>query len=256
MPWVVNGQAVPEEVIRQEADRIARDPQWQSIADPAERARQLRAAAEQCAQDRILIEQIAASDPRPIDAETLEQEVRQQKARRGSRDAFEEAWLRHAAERSLRVGRTRREMTAGAVKPAAEEVEAFFNANREQFKKPVMFHASHIVKYVNHEQSEERAEAAIEVARAELESGAPFAEVADRHSDCKDKGGDLGEFPEAYMVEEFEEAIRALEPGQRSGVFTTPFGFHIAQLHSMTPARPAAFEEVRANIVRVLTFAL
>jgi peptidyl-prolyl cis-trans isomerase C len=146
-------------------------------------------------------------------------------------------------------------MAAGAAKPTPEEVAAFYEAHREQFRKPELFHASHIVKHVNHEQTEEQAEAGIQEALAELERGVPFAEVADRLSDCKDKGGDLGQFPAGHMVEDFEGALRALNPGQRSGIFTTPFGFHIAQLHSKTAAGPAALEDVRTGIERVLTFA-
>jgi parvulin-like peptidyl-prolyl isomerase len=144
---------------------------------------------------------------------------------------------------------------ANATKPTAEEIEGFYEANRHNFPRPEMFHASHIVKYVNHEQSEEQAEAGIEVALAELERGEPFAEVANRHSDCKDKGGDLGKFPAGHMVEDFEEVIRELEPGERSDIFTTPFGFHIALLHGRIPAGLATLEEVREAIERVMTFA-
>jgi hypothetical protein len=255
MPYSVNGQFVSEEIIRDELVRIARDPQWQTILDPAERAQRLHAAAEQCAQDRILIEQIAAGDPRPIDAAALDQEVQGQKAQWGCRTAFDENQLRQFTERNLRVQRIRQEMLSVAAKPTTEELEAFFSANRDNFPRPELFHASHIVKYVTHEQGEEQAEAGIQAALEELERGAPFAEVAARHSDCKDTGGDLGRFPAGHMVEEFEEAIRVLEPGQRTGIFTTPFGFHIAQLHARTAAGLATFDEVRAGIERVLTFA-
>ncbi len=54
------------------------------------------------------------------------------------------------------------------------------------------------------------------------------------------------------MVQEFEDAIRPLEPGQRTGIFTTPFGFHIAELRARIAAGPATYEEVRADIERVL----
>jgi len=36
MPYYVNGQLVPEEIIQQEAQRIAADVTLQSIADPVE----------------------------------------------------------------------------------------------------------------------------------------------------------------------------------------------------------------------------
>lgn len=251
MPYLVNNQPVPEELVSQEAQRLSRDLTWQNIPDETERARRLHAAAEQSAIDRILVQQAAAGDPRPIDAAELEGEVERQKAQWGCRSAFDDTALRQAVELQLRVERTTREMTAAAERPSAQEVEDFYRANRVHFQKPEMFRAAHVVKHVNGGQGEDQARAGIEAALAELERGEAFAEVAERHSDCKGNGGDLGEFPAGCMVQEFEDAIRALEPGRRSGVFRTPFGFHIALLHARTLASPAGFEDVRADIERV-----
>lgn len=168
MPYVVNGQLVTEDLIREEFGRICHDPQWQAIPDLTERTQRQRAAAEQSAQDRILIEQTAASDPRPIDSATLDQEVHRQRVQWACRSAFNDEHLRQVTERNLRVQRIRQELVAAAVKPTSEEVEAFFKANNGQFQRPELFNASHIVKYVTHEQSEEQAEAGIEAALAEL----------------------------------------------------------------------------------------
>ena len=253
MPYLVNGQAVSEELIRQESERIGRDLRWKTIPDEAERARRLRAAAEYSAIDRVLVEQAAANDPRPIDASAFEQALEQQKLTGGCREAFDDSLLRRQIERQFRLQRTSSEMAAGAAKATAEEVEAFYEANRENFRSPELFDAAHIVKHVNGEQGEEQARAGIEAALAELERGAPFSEVAEKHSDCKGKGGDLGRFSAGEMVQEFEDAIRALEPEQRTGIFRTPFGFHIAELRAKTAPGPASFDEVRADIERVLT---
>jgi hypothetical protein len=65
--------------------------------------------------------------------------------------------------------------------------------------------------------------------------------------------GDLGKFPAGQMVDEFEAAVKALEPGQRSGIFRTPFGFHIAELRGRIPPAPAPFEEIRETLERTLT---
>ena len=252
MPYLVNGQPVPEQWIREEEQRIGHDLRLETIADEAERARQLRIAAEHSAIDRMLVEQAAAQDPRPIDARAVEQEVQRQKQAGNGGAAFDDAFLRQWVERQFRLQRTHAEMVAGAAQPAAREVEAFYQANRENFRSPELFRAAHIVKHVDREHSLEEARAGIEAALAELERGQPFAEVAERHSDCKGKGGDLGRFPAGQMVQEFEDAIRALEPGQRTGIFSTPFGFHIAELRAKAGGGAASFEEVRADIERVL----
>jgi hypothetical protein len=94
MPWEVNGQPVPEELVKEEFGRIGRDPQWQRIADLNDRANRLRAAAEYCAQDRVLIEQAAAADPRPTDDAVLEREASRLRAAWGCRPAYDEGELR------------------------------------------------------------------------------------------------------------------------------------------------------------------
>jgi peptidyl-prolyl cis-trans isomerase C len=251
MPYQVNGQLISEELIRQEQERISRDLRWNTIPDAAERARLMRVAAEQSAVDRTLVAQAAARDPRPVDAAAVEAEIARQKTAAGCRNAFDDSFLRQSIEQQFRLQRLSVEMTAGAEKPPEAEIRAFYEANRAHFNNPDLFDAAHIVKHVNQEQTEEQARAGIQAALADLEAGAGFAETAERHSDCKGNGGDLGQFPAGYMVEEFEQAIRALAPGGRTGIFRTPFGFHIAHLRAIVPGRPAGFDEVRADIERV-----
>jgi parvulin-like peptidyl-prolyl isomerase len=54
------------------------------------------------------------------------------------------------------------------------------------------------------------------------------------------------------MVEEFEEVIDALAPGEVSEIFETPFGFHLARLDDRRPERSKDLEEVRDEITREL----
>ncbi len=251
MPLLVNGEAVPEDLVREEMERLRRDPRWASVTDLSQREAQLRAAAEHSAIDRFLLESAAANDPQPLDAVWVDQEMERQRAAAGG--AFDDSLVRKQLEQHLRLARLVKEFTAHAVKPSAEDIENFYESQRENFRNPDLFQAAHIVVHVNEKRTEQEAEAAIQVALAELESGEDFSAVAERHSDCKGTGGDLGSFPAGHMVEEFEKALREVSPGQRTGVFTTPFGFHIALLNSLTPSRAAGFEEVRHDIERVLT---
>ena len=73
--------------------------------------------------------------------------------------------------------------------------------------------------------------------KAELEkirrtvTAANFADVAKAKSmdGSKANGGSLGVFPPGAMVPEFEAAVRALNPGDVSGVFESQFGYHIVK---------------------------
>ncbi len=79
------------------------------------------------------------------------------------------------------------------------------------------------------DRTREEALARIEEAEARLKAGASFSEMAKAYSDDSTgpRGGDLGGFDEGTMVAPFEAALKALEPGQRSGIVETPFGFHL-----------------------------
>jgi hypothetical protein len=212
MPYLVNGQPVPEEWIREEEQRLGHDLRFNAIADKAERERQLRIAAQHSAIDRMLVEQAAARDPRPIDSQAIMQEVQRQKQAGNCRTAFDDSFLRQSVERQFRLQRTHAKMVAGAPQPAAREVEAFYQAHRENFRNPELFEAAHIVKHVNEIQSEEQAQAGIEAALAELERGRPFAEVAERHSDCKGNGG-----PRAIPRRTHGPRVRRRYPATRTG---------------------------------------
>lgn len=253
MPYLVNGQAVTEERIRREVIRIRFAPRFTAMTDAPARDKCISEAAEFAAIDVLLVEQLTARDPRPVDAQLLESETKKQIAARQGAKGPGETYVRSVVEWNLRLQRTARDLTAGAPKPTTEEVESFYRQNRENFRCPAVFEAAHIVKHVNENQSEEAARAGIQSALVELEQGVAFADVADRHSDCKGKGSELGKFSAGTMVQEFEDAIRDLAPGERTGIFRTSFGFHIAELRSKTPAGPAEFAEVRIDIERVLT---
>lgn len=66
-----------------------------------------------------------------------------------------------------------------------------------------------------------------------LEAGEDFATVAQEVSldtGSAAQGGDLGWFPRGAMVEPFEEASFALEPGELSEPVETDYGFHIIRV--------------------------
>lgn len=77
--------------------------------------------------------------------------------------------------------------------------------------------------------SQAEAQTQIQQIESELDTGADFAELARKHSDCPSsaRGGDLGSFGRGQMVGPFEEAAFGLPVGGTSGVVETPFGYHI-----------------------------
>ncbi|MCM2282368.1 MAG: peptidyl-prolyl cis-trans isomerase [Bdellovibrionaceae bacterium] len=64
-----------------------------------------------------------------------------------------------------------------------------------------------------------------------IKEGADFADLAQKFSSCpsKARGGDLGTFGRGRMVEAFETAAFALQPGEVSEPVRTRFGYHLIQ---------------------------
>lgn len=252
MPILVNGEPIPKELIREEERRLAQLPEWQGLADGLDKGMRLREAAEQCAIDRFLLRQAADQDRRPIDPGLVASEVQHLRAANGCRVVFDDGPLQREIEGQLRLRRTMHELMGPLPSPTDDEIARFYKAQRRSFQREETVHAAHIVKHVDETHPAEEARAGIEAALAELQSGEPFAAVAERHSDCKGNGGDLGSFQRGVMVEEFDNVVFAMKPGERSPIFRTPFGFHIAEVRSRAPAGIPDLREVKDIIARFL----
>jgi peptidyl-prolyl cis-trans isomerase SurA len=86
-----------------------------------------------------------------------------------------------------------------------------------------------------------------------LKAGADFEELAKQVSQdpgSAKRGGALGWFSRNQMVKEFEDAAFALQPGEMSAPFQSPFGWHIILSKGRKQLEP--FEEHREAILRFL----
>ena len=72
--------------------------------------------------------------------------------------------------------------------------------------------------------------------KKQIESGADFAELAKKHSQCPSgkRGGDLGEFGPGQMVREFDTVVFSGALHQVHGPVKTQFGYHLLEIKSRT----------------------
>jgi peptidyl-prolyl cis-trans isomerase C len=254
MSILINGEIIPQELIRDEERRLAQIPEWQATPDALEKRMRLRQAAEACVIDRFLLRQEADNDPRPIDPSLVAVQVEHLTTTQSCRVVFDTGPLARQIEGQLRLQRTMRDLMGPLPQPTEDEIVRLYKAQRADFQRPEIVSAAHIVKHVDESHSEGDARTGIETALAALERGEPFAAVADRYSDCKGNGGDLGSFERGVMVEEFENVVFGMIPGERSPIFRTPFGFHIVEVRFKTPGGGIAeLSEVRDTIKFFLT---
>lgn len=102
------------------------------------------------------------------------------------------------------------------------------------------------------EQSDAAAKAKAETVLAEVKKGEKsFADLAKEYTDdvgSADTGGALGTFGRGVMVEEFEEAVFALEVGQTSDLVKTQYGYHIITV----TAKDTTADTVEASHILVM----
>ena len=143
-------------------------------------------------------------------------------------------------------------MTAPVRKPTRKEIDLYYKTHRFSFFAPERVHVLQIVKNIYKDSDRHNARLFLEQAERDLRSGMSFSDAADRYSDCGGNGGGLGWFTRDVMVEEFEEVVFNLQPGQVSPIFETRFGLHIALLLEKRPAGIRPFSEVYNEIADAL----
>jgi len=117
---------------------------------------------------------------------------------------------------------------------------------KEEFEKETKnnLKASHILIKIDEETDEKAAKEKIDNVAKELKSGADFAMLAGKYSDCpsSQKGGSLGIFKQGQMVPEFTDTVLKLKAGQVSDPVKTQFGWHLIKKEEIL------FEDMKDNL--------
>jgi peptidyl-prolyl cis-trans isomerase C len=148
-----------------------------------------------------------------------------------------------AAEETLRQSLVKTVRT-----PKAEDIESFYNEHKQMMMTGEAVHAAHIIKHVKDEAGKIAAFMEISRIKEQLDKGASFFETAMQASDCPSNGGDLGTFTRGKMVPEFEDVVFVMNSGETSGIFLTPFGYHIAHVIERIPSRTMTLQEATPSI--------
>lgn len=95
--------------------------------------------------------------------------------------------------------------------------------------------------------------ARIATARAEIESGLEFQEVARRTTEMNpEREGDLGWIHDSELAPWMESAIANLSPGQRTPPIEMPFGCNLLELVDRRPFKAVSFEEAQPQLRNLL----
>ncbi|MEM7482961.1 MAG: SurA N-terminal domain-containing protein [Acidobacteriota bacterium] len=131
------------------------------------------------------------------------------------------------------------------------EVREYYDANPDEFTQEEQVQARHILVRTTDELDLEGAKAKLAEARARIEAGEGFAQVAGDVSDdpgSAGRGGHLGFFGRGRMTPEFEKAAFEAPVGELIGPIETPFGVHLLEVTGKLPDGLQEFERVEARI--------
>ena len=256
MPLRVNGQHLEDRQIELEMERLR--PEYERAftdMDPTAREGQLRDwAAENLIERTLIAQEAARSDVTVAPDEVEEAFSRLKKVYDDPKKMFDDLQCQddlqahqHIHE-SLKATKLVERIGQTAAGPTRHQIEQYYAENQGLFVQSEQVRTAHIVKYINWQCDEHAAERVILQAQAELIRGVPFELVVERYSDCPERGGSLGCISRGELVEEFEDMLFHLGPGQVSDVFRTRYGFHIAKVYERIPPKPLPLAQVRAGI--------
>ncbi len=263
MTLYVNGELISQEIIQTEIENLR--PEYEKtiqMDDKQAKEAQLTQWAKENVIERTLLAQAARKRYKQIPDNEIERAFEEMAQQCGGRQELlkqlaehnvTEKKVREDIANGLRMERLFKDIMADVKEPGDEDIEAFFEENKEHFTLPEMIRASHIVKQPRPGEEPSKIKAEMERIREKLLEDGDFEKLAKQHSDCNDQGGDLGFFPRGHMVPAFEEVVFNMKPGELSDVFETEFGFHIAKVTDSRPAGPCDINDAREMIVEELT---
>jgi peptidyl-prolyl cis-trans isomerase SurA len=175
------------------------------------------------------------------------------------RDAINFDGFREELRNEILMNRLRdREVTA-KISVSEGEIENLLLEQGERKDIATEYNIAHILVRVPEQATPEQLDA--RRARAEeavkrIKDGVEFAQVAATYSDAPDslQGGVIGWRSQQRLPELYVEAMAALKPGDISGVFRSPAGFHVLKLLEMRGAgAPLLVEQAHVRHILVRT---
>ncbi len=252
MTLYVNGETIDTKDIQAEVEKLRPDYERVFADQPqAERQKQLYEWSRENVIEAALLRQAANRDEKGVRPEDIDKAYEQFVKQNGDRNGNEKQ-VRAGIAQQLRLERLIKKVTAGAKEPTEKDIQRYYAKNADRFTISESVRVSHIVKHHKPDADADDMKSQMQEILKELHNEADFSEMASKHSDCPDNGGDLGYFGRGRMVPEFEDVVFAMEPGQISDVFETGFGYHIAMVTDKKPAILCPLEDVREAIVQEL----
>ena len=208
------------------------------------------ATVEQLIADKIVATE-AKKEKVTITDEELNEEVDKLKESYGGEDVFNQMLESNnttvdVLKEDLKNYLTIRKLLEPQIKITDEELQTYFEENKDSFGEAEQVNASHILV---------EDEATANEVKQKLADGADFAELAKEYSTdegTKENGGELGFFAKGTMVTEFDDVAFTLPINEISDPVKTEYGYHIIKVVEKKEAKEANFDDSKTEIKETL----
>lgn len=176
-----------------------------------------------------------------LDDMIIEQLLYEEAVRKGVNRDREVVDLLNEAKRKIFIAKYIKNEVDDKIRISELEMKEFYDSNRDDFKTPPLWRASHILVG-----SEDQAR----TLRDEIAKGASFEELAKKYSidATASRGGDVGYFRMGQLIPEFEKVCLKLNKGEISDILHTQFGYHIIKLTDKREPVAESYDKVRPAI--------
>jgi foldase protein PrsA len=142
--------------------------------------------------------------------------------------------------------KVREEIIEGKGDVSDEDIEAYYEENKDRFAQPERRDLNVVLT---------KTEARANEARAALESGQSFKDVAQEFSidqASKSQGGKLPAVAQGQQEKAFDDAIFSAEPDELVGPVKTQFGWYVFEVSDVTEATQQSLEDAKETIRNLL----
>lgn len=166
--------------------------------------------------------------------------------------------LLQALNRELRTDAILDKEASRAARVSDIDVELYYLCHPEQFTRPELRRARHILITINEgvpDNTRDKARQRIDAIAARLaRDPARFEEQALKHSECPTamRDGLLGDARRGQLYPELDALLFSLEAGQIGPVTESPLGFHLILCEAILPAGKVPLHQVKPKVREML----
>ena len=254
MALIINGENIDDEIIEAEFRQIKGQYERMLQVSCCERDPEFQGYAKDNIIARAVLNQEAAVRFAEVEDEDITSRLERLIAEAGSEEHFymkiglpmgSTDIVRANVANGVRLDKLLGSVYGDPPKPTDAEIEAYYQANIENFKTEEQLHVVHITKGMDGAKSRAEVYEKMRSLRRELIAGADFMKMAEEQRGNEQQQIDLGWFKRGEFMEEFEAIAFSLEKDELSPVFTTQLGFHLCKVIDRRNPAPVPLADIK-----------